>query len=333
MFKIVIDLLYGEQVEVEEDLLVEIYRAAHYLQLDKLKMAIDKGFATWNLENVAVAIEMCIQAEIPRNSKEFVARHIKKILDQELDFTGLTKETILDISMSENIKVSEVTLHAFLTKWTEAHEDRLSFEDVQKIFGNIRYGTIKEDDLRTLACSKYYHNLHLGTARKQQDRSLKFDTSIVCAHPIQYCSRKSQAPFPGPAVFKKESYPQSLCVVYSGHSDATLIGSEKSDDHALSITTMIIKCSSISSESHYIEIKVGRHTHPGWTQGYHYNETPSKIIACHITLNASSVQVSFRSKKFEEWPAIGASRVKTFEFNGPIPWLVEVTNIDSLCTV
>jgi hypothetical protein len=342
MFKIVIDLLYGEQVEVEEDLLVEIYRAAHYLQLDKLKMAIDKGFATWNLENVAVAIEMCIQAEIPRNSKEFVARHIKKILDQELDFTRLTKETILDISMSENVKVSEAVLHAFLTKWTEAHEDRLSFEDVQKIFGNIRYGTIKEDDLRTLACSKYYHNLHLGTALKQQDKSSTLDMSVVRAHPVQYCSRKFQAPFPGPAVFRNELENKScLCVVYSGHSNATLIGSGIQNAWS---NKMIIKCSSISSESQYIEIKVGEHVRRsnhtvsqstrGPTLLGEFLSTLNAIEACCITLNArsSSIQVSFLSKKFKEWPAIGSSSVKRFNFNGPVPWLVEITYIDSLYT-
>jgi hypothetical protein len=344
MFKIVINLLYGEQdlVEVEEDLLVETYRAADYLQLDKVKIAIDKGFATWNLENVAVALEMCMQVEIPHNSKEYVANHIKEILDQELDFTRLTKETILDISMSENVKVSEAVLHAFLTKWTEAHEDRLSFEDVQKIFGNIRYGTIKEDDLRTLACSKYYHNLHLGTALKQQDKSSTLDMSVVRAHPVQYCSRKFQAPFPGPAVFRNELENKScLCVVYSGHSDAILIGSKIQNAR---ITDIIIKCSSIGSENQHIEIKVGEHAR---RNNQHVQSQPrqrvvrstesnlefNEIEACRITLNANSVQVSFRSKKFEEWPAIGASRVKTFEFNGPIPWLVEVTNIDSLCTV
>jgi hypothetical protein len=342
VFKIIIDLLYGEQVEVEEDMLVEIYTAAGYLQLDQVKMAINKGFATWDLENVAIAVEMCMQAEIPHNCKEYVASHIKEILDKKIEFPGLSKETIRDISMSEKVKVSEVTLHAFLTKWTEAHEDQLSFADVQNIFGSIRYGTIKESDLKTLACSKYYHNLHLGTARKQQDISSTLDMSVVRAHPVQYCSRKFQAPFPGPAVFRNELENKScLCVVYSGHSDAILIGSKIQNAR---ITDIIIKCSSIGSENQHIEIKVGEHAR---RNNQHVQSQPrqrvvrstesnlefNEIEACRITLNANSVQVSFRSKKFEEWPAIGASRVKTFEFNGPIPWLVEVTNIDSLCTV
>ena len=324
VFKIIIDLLYGEQVEVEEDLLVETYRAADYLQLDKVKIAIDKGFATWNLKDVAVALEMCMQVEIPHNSKEYVANHIKEILDQELDFTRLTKEIVLDISMSEKVKVSEVALHAFLTKWTEAHIDQMSFEEVQCIFGNIRYGTIKVGDLKNMACSKYYHTVHLGTALKQQDKSSMLDMSVVRAHPVQYCSRKFQAPFPGPIVFRSNK--SCLCVVYSGHSDATLIGSINS---YVSIADMIIKCSSINNESQYIKIEVKDYVHTQWTE-----RRESKVIeTCHITFNASGVRVSFRSKEFKEWPAIGASSVKRFEFKGPVPWLVEITNIDYLRTV
>ena len=335
VFKSIINLLYGEQdlVEVEEDLLVETYRAAGFLQLDQVKMAINKGFATWDLENVAIAVEMCMQAEIPHNCKEYVASHIKEILDKKIEFPGLSKETIRDISMSEKVKVSEVTLHAFLTKWTEAHEDQLSFADVQNIFGSIRYGTIKESDLKTLACSKYYHNLHLGTARKQQDISSMLDMSVVRAHPVQYCSRKFQAPFPGPAVFRSELKDQScLCVVYSGHSKASLIGSRNSYE-SFKATTIMIKCSSINSESQCIEI--GHHV-PAQQSNWPLviEQETIKACSCHITLNTRFVQVSFRSKKFKEWPyMIGTSSVKAFKFDGPLPWLVEITNIDSLCSV
>ena len=324
VFEAVISFLYGKDVRIEEGFLPELIRAADYLEVDSLKMAVDEGFTHWELENAAIAINVCCQGIDLIGGKEYIASHIQEILVQELDIGCLPMETIVFISQSEKIKVSEVTLHSFLTQWTNTHEQSLPFTQVQDIFSNIRYGTIPEQELKNLAHNKYYHNWYFGLALKQCS---SFDLSEVHMNPKQYCSRDLQLPFPGPAVFVQDSY---KWIIYAGHVNANL----NAELHS-SITSLRVKVLSIADESQCQEIKMADYI-DNQSQFGSYNIRVMEIGAtnsfrtCSLTLNKTSIEIIFKADK--EWPKMSSSGPKTFPFEGPLPWLIAIANCKKIYT-
>ena len=161
VFQAVISFLYEEQVEIEEDSLLELYKAAHYLQMDNLKDAIAAALKTWSLSSKGLIVRLC---ELVRSDNEAENREMKDDtlyqaclqylvkniahLASTATFEDLSCKTIEDLLDSEDITIDEIDLLKFLKQWVERHvnvhdsSSSLKIEEVQTLFSKIRYGTI-----------------------------------------------------------------------------------------------------------------------------------------------------------------------------------------------
>ena len=336
VFEAVISFMYGKDVKIEEGFLPELLRAADYLELANLKMAVDEGFKHWKLEDDAIAVNVCLTCqEIDlTGSKEYIASHIEQVMNEDIDIGCLPMETIVFISQSEKVKVSEDTLHAFLTKWTNAYaqEQSLSFAQVQDIFSNVRYGTISEGKLRLLARNKYYHNLYFGSALNQYP---SLDLAAVHGNPKQYCSRESQLPFPGPAVYNESGSKYYKSVIYAGHANANLNAKLES---GILITSLRVEVLSITDKSQCLQIKIEDHARCSPLVSTRRvpivhvvdEKEINSFCTCRITLNKTSIEITFEADK--QWPRISSSKLKAFPFEGPLPWRIGISNCKDIHT-
>ena len=212
VFRTVISFLYGEQVEVEEDSLLELYKAAHYLQMDNLKDAITEGLKTWSLSSKSLIVRLC---ELVRSDNEKEKREMKDDtlyqaclhylvkniahLASTATFEDLSYKTIEDILNSEDITIDEIDLLEFLKQWVERHmnvhdsSSSLKIEEIRALFSKIRYGTIPYHLLVTKVTSiPFTSGTQFGEVIKQHN--VDFDRDWVENNLKLFTSRREQNP-------------------------------------------------------------------------------------------------------------------------------------------
>ena len=338
VFEAVISFLYGEDIEIQEECILEIYKAANYLELDILKIAINEGFTNWEFVNNGLVIEFCIlarQLQDDRSSDagshgysgslEYIARHVKEIMDEGVNISHLPKAIIIDISQSEMVTQPEHVLHSFFTCWAEAHVCNFSFHEIQEIFGNIRYGTIPLSSLNDIACKKIYNNELLGMAMRQHRG---WDRDVLLKDHLQYCSRKAQEPFPVTFGGNRDHNNMiNIFVTYSGQDNSTLLFkvSATIDDSYFRLTITSIPMFQINPLANEDE-------HELCITGPIFEYEEVDLDHCKITVTTSGVTVHFTKKghsylgSFSDnlWPETSFSSLRTFPFKAPLPWLIEL---------
>ena len=163
IFSNVISFLYGHQVEFEEDTLPDLFKAADYLQLDSLKVAIIESIPDqWELKDPSIAGAMCtavasqthprvISGWLYTVSVRYLIRNIQMIVDNDtIDLSPLPYDVMMEIAQSEEIRAPEVQLYHFLRMWAKPLQQKLTHEEVQKLFGHVRYGTIPYTELEQI---------------------------------------------------------------------------------------------------------------------------------------------------------------------------------------
>ena len=159
----IISFLYGHQVEFEEDTLLDLFKAADYLQLESLKVAIIESMTDqWELEDPSIAGAMCtavasqtdprvISGWLYTVSVRYFIRNIEMIVDDgPIDLSPIPYDVMMKIAQSEEIRASELELYHFLRMWAENKEINLSHKEVQKLFGHVRYATIPHNELEQI---------------------------------------------------------------------------------------------------------------------------------------------------------------------------------------
>ena len=343
VFEAVISFLYGEDIEIEEDFILELYKAADYLELDILKIAINEGFTNWEFVNHGLVIDFCIlarQLQVDRSSDvgsqvysgslNYIARHIKEIMDEGVNISHLPKAIILDISQSEMITEMELVLHSFLTYWAEAHVSNLGFQEIQEIFGNIRYGTIPLSSLNDIACEVLYNTKLLGVAMSQHR---VWNEGVLLENPLQYCSRYAQKPFP---VIFSPNQCHNFIIINEDYMYATYSSRDKSTlnlkvhldkDSWFKITVNSIPMLPIDAVTKFLS----RHDHELRIMSPNL-QSEQVLDHCMITLTTSWVSVHFTKKDNTQshyaqnsWTkTMSLSFHTTFQFKTPIPWLIEL---------
>ena len=163
IFSNVISFLYGHQVEFEEDTLPDLFKAADYLQLDNLKVAIIESLTDqWELKDPSIAGAMCTAVASRTDPRvisgwlytvlvHYLIRNIQTIVNNDtIDLSPLPYDVMMEIVQSEDIRAPEVQLYHFLRMWAEPLQPKLTHEEVQKLFGHVRYGTIPYNELEQL---------------------------------------------------------------------------------------------------------------------------------------------------------------------------------------
>ena len=169
IFSNVISFLYGHQVEFEEDTLPDLFKAADYLQLDSLKVAIIERIPDqWELKDPSIAGAMCtavasqtdprvISGWLYTVSVRYLIRNVQMIVNNvTIDLSPLPYDVMMEIAQSEEIRAPEVQLYHFLRMWAEKTEIKPSLEEVQSLFGHVRYATIPHQELEQIG--KYPSN-------------------------------------------------------------------------------------------------------------------------------------------------------------------------------
>ena len=209
VFEAVIAFLYDDEVvKIKEDHLLDLYECAHYLQLQKLILAIAEGLKVWSFSwKVEVGSQevdswvfaLCEsvrsrdegEGKDPKNNAlyqaclTFFARNIKFCSGAKLSYA-----TMLDIAASEEITGKEIDLLKFIAKYIEGQDLRMS--EVDMLYSNIRFGTIPHCTLSEEVPSvKYAGGGNLSRAVAQHS---KFDLDVVLENAVLFQSRKAQNP-------------------------------------------------------------------------------------------------------------------------------------------
>ena len=156
-FKAVITLLYGEEVEVNESSIPDIYRVAHCYDLGEVLPILVHAVSGWDDSRLATALELCAIAadekDVIHAVVKFIALNLEKIKvkvkEMPLKWCSLQYDAMLMLVQSDDISAPEVTLLDLLNKWTEGQTEIL-LAKVQKLYSHIRYGIVPYENL--LSC-------------------------------------------------------------------------------------------------------------------------------------------------------------------------------------
>ena len=155
--KAAITLLYGEEFEVNESSIPDIYRVAHCYDLGEVLPILVHAVSQWDDSRLATALELCAIAadekDVMQAVVKFIALNLEKIKvkvkEMRLKWCGLPYDAMLMLVQSDDISALEVTLLDLLNKWTEGQTEIL-LAKVQKLYSHIRYGIVPYENL--LSC-------------------------------------------------------------------------------------------------------------------------------------------------------------------------------------
>ena len=152
-FKAAIALLYGEEVEVEESVIPDLYRVAHYYDLTAVMSVLAHSIQVWDHHQLSTVVELCtlageVEAEQKQEENEliqaavrYIAQHLEDITGWPVDITGLSYQTILMLVQCENITAKEKVVLSTLNQWMDGNPD-VPTRKAQELFSHIRYGTL-----------------------------------------------------------------------------------------------------------------------------------------------------------------------------------------------
>ena len=327
IFSNVISFLYGRQVEFEEDTLPDLFKAADYLQLDNLKVAIMESMTDqWELKDPSIAGAMCTVVASQTDprvmsrwlytvSVRYLIRNIQMIVNNgTTDFSPLPYDVMMEIAQSEEIRAPEVQLYHFLRMWAERSQQKLTHEEVQKLFGHVRYGTIpyteleqigrhsfKNDDKFWLAFSgdfKYLSTVGTGPVPDvQQITTRKFQES-VCLLTTSGMKKWTE---------KIVNASSPIYAIVSGpwNGAITLTWSLKQKQQCFMYSSASIRVLSPST-AHNTDLSVP-------SEAAHSYSGETRLPGLMIRSASAGIEVEFLR-----------GSTKLTKFTGPYPWLIEI---------
>ena len=164
--KAAIALLYGEQVEVEESSIPDVYRIAHLYELSWVLSILAHEICQWGSHLLDTVVELCVLArDFPKGSNnllnaaiQYIARQLVEVSPS--DIARFSYEVMHILVQSEDITSKELVLLRTLTQWTNAQED-ITLRQTKQLYSHIRFGTIPFEGLAE--CSVIGHD-HLKSA-------------------------------------------------------------------------------------------------------------------------------------------------------------------------
>ena len=239
-FKAAIALLYGEEVEVEEASIVDVYRVAHCYDMKDVVYALLQDIRKWNSSMAAPMIKLGVlvgELETDRDQIQelfqvvmpYLARNLGAITGESL--AGLSYEEMLMIVQLEDIEISEVDLLSRLTQWIKDHPD-LTIVQGEELLSHIRFGVIPYESL--VACEVGHKNLSLALKHYHQPIELVRE-NILQVTP-RSCQKDIFQVFPvtaGLTVYRQEdtwksgwtTSTPSVGLVYLGRQEVRFTGS------------------------------------------------------------------------------------------------------------
>ena len=174
-FKAAIALLYGEEVEVEESSIPDIYRVAHLYELTAVVSILAQEVCQWDRHLLDTVVELCTLAgSMPEGNDDllnaavhYIARHINVV--SYSDVARFSYETMLGLVQSEAISSAELVLLRTLNQWTNV-QSSITLSQMKQLYSHIRLGTIPYRDLPE--CSVIDHDNLKATLENHKNFSL-----------------------------------------------------------------------------------------------------------------------------------------------------------------
>ena len=174
-FKAAISLLYGEEVEVEESCIPDVYRVAHCYKLTGVLAILAREVCQWGGHLLGTVVELCSLAEnVPERNNSVLNSAVQCIvchldLASAANVAHLSYETMLKLVKSEAVRSTELVLLRTLNQWTDVHSD-ITLSQVKQLYSYIRFGTIPYKCLAE--CSVVGHDNLRSALQNHQQLSL-----------------------------------------------------------------------------------------------------------------------------------------------------------------
>ena len=334
-FKAAITLLYGEEVEVEESSIPDIYRVAHCYDLKEVVYVLIRDMHQWDSNIVAAVIKLYtvvvmldigkggMKSELLQAVMQYFARNLEDIARETL--AELSYQVMLMLVQSEDIQISEMDLLSRLKQWIKDHPS-LTIVEGEKLLSHIRFGTIPYATL--IACEVGHENLSLALKNYHQPSCLaEQNMNQVTPRTCQKDITPAFPVTPGRPVLSSDRWGQSECVttlspavgmMYFGRQEVSFKGSiGKVTDESC---TLVCELSTVSGakESRRVEVVLqDEFTCNGELVKFHYGQFS-------VTLNQTGAHFVLQSTNS---PVLGRGRTITKPFElpfprKPFPWLL-----------
>ena len=336
-FKNVISFLYGNEVQFEEEALPKIYKAADFLQLDNLKEVIVTCLNNqWELKDSSIVGAMCtaiaphtdprvVSRLLYMVSVRYLIRNIPTIVENDnIDISPLPLDTMMEIAQSEKVAVPEIELYNFLRKWAEKHKHRLTFMEVQTLFGHVRYATIPHPELERIKKHAFNDNERLQSALSEAPDFSKTET----VETKQYTNRKSQE---GQLLLNGPQYKKWITKVTNFPTESSLytVISDKKKG-AIVLTNILKDRSEETSRTQSAVVYIDVYT---LSKSHAKQSIPQTVSHRSYSKLKNSLKVSFRNTVVMYATPTGIqvekpdqSGQQTLQFTEPFPWLVIINN-------
>ena len=195
-----IALVYGKEVELSTDGLLEMYKVANTYDLASVKTAIIEGVPKIKQDDVIQLFlmvlkterQMSIRKRMMHTCKDFLISHFDQLTDSDLNMIPF--DVMCNILQSNDLKVeSEVLLFEKAVSWIEANSECFGLSDanIQDLLGNIRYGTISHDDLINIVSGKICNREKFSGALKAYRQ---LGATMLWSDHVQFTRRKYHRP-------------------------------------------------------------------------------------------------------------------------------------------
>ena len=176
-FEAVVALVYGEEVEVEEATIPDIYGVAHFYDFRDVISTLVDAIRQWDSHLLETVVKLCVLAQdrpetyagvgLLRPTLQCIACHLEQVQVQAVDITCLSYDTMLMLVQSEDVTSTELVLLQVVSQWINEHLD-MSLKQAKQLYSHIRFGTIPFESLTECIAATGHEHLELAVQNRQQ---------------------------------------------------------------------------------------------------------------------------------------------------------------------
>ena len=340
-FKAAIALLYGEEVEVEESSIPDVYRVAHCYNLTGVISTLAQEVCQWGSSLLDTVVRLCALAggfpdrndDLLSAVAKFIARHLEE--SSPSDVACLPYEAMKMLVQSEAITCAELVLLRTLNQWTNEQDD-ITLRQMKQLYSHICFGTIPYQGL--VECSEIGHE-HLKSALKNHQQLL---VDCVSSNLVQITPRLGQKEvfqvYPmakGVRAVVQPNRQIEVANVYSDPSVGIVYSGKQEIRFKMDLTTKArsLQCSLCSLRSHLaskrqeesiLQDTLSLSCPRQHATGLYYDNqatTTLELRKCTVVLNQTGAHIMLQSAALP-----GGRACATMEMNLPctaeFPWLL-----------
>ena len=335
-FKAAIALLYGEEVEVEESSITDIYRVAHRYDLRAVISAFAQTIQVWDLQQLSTVVELCalagqveaeqkqVENELIRAAVRYIAQHLEQIRETSVDIAGLSYQTMLMLVQCEVIVSSEQDVLTTLNQWVDANR-RISLKQAQELFSHIRYGTLPYESLVLCRVGQTNLDMTLGNHKKLSVVTLRTNLAqitprvgqkeVLQVYPL--APGLTETMQEGRHKFTNISTAPAVALVFSGRQDFTFeVALHFTVQNALTAASLFCGLYSVTDTEQKSRTEIQLRE----SDSVLFLNSVIIFSRAVVTLGADGSHLMLYSDR--QCNGVNVSKAVNIPFSGPFPWLM-----------